>query len=95
MLTLKVYADNGFRTRIIECESVSVIRPGNCSVEITCHGIRCNGDWTDRRFDIVGVDYAPREGDDPFRWEKAIIENANGKTTEIIYANGLPPAMVS
>lgn len=88
MFTLKLYADDGFRQRIVECESFTVLRPTNCAPEITCHGVRDQGAWHDIRFDIVGNSQSEHEPE--FRWDKAILENSNGKTTEIVYSNGYP-----
>lgn len=81
MLTIKLYAENGFRQRIVEAESLTVLRPQCGSAEITCHGTRLNGEVTDIRFDLSEITTVEET-----RWERAIIENANGKTTEIIYS---------
>lgn len=81
MLTLKLYAADGFRQRIIEAESLTVLRNG--AVEITAHGVRVQGELTDQRFDLPSPDVAPTIEPDIW-WEMAIVENMTGKTTEII-----------
>lgn len=94
MFTLKLYANNGWRQRIVEVESFTIIRNGSAypgtvkksehdaRVEITAH---YKGDYSER-FDI-GID-AVEDGilADGLRmnYSEAIIENAAGKTTEII-----------
>jgi hypothetical protein len=82
MFTIKLYADQGYRQRIIEAESFTLLRPSDGSVEITLHGVRLNGEMMDCRFDLG----APPRADN-LPWDKAIIENAHGKTTEIIYSD--------
>jgi len=80
MFTVKLYRDNGARQRVYEAESFTILRP--CSekqgqwAEITAH--RKSGD--DIRFDIGDTPHDPEGG----VWEKAILENALGRTTEII-----------
>lgn len=94
MITVKLYAEGDFRQRVIECESVTVLRPANCAIELTLHGMRVEGEISDRRFDLIGHPSALTPDNDAIPWERAIIENANGKTSEIIFANGHPSALV-
>lgn len=84
MFTLKLYANAGMRQRFYEVESFTVLRcnqgssDGPCLdwSEITAH--LKNGDGV--RFDIGDSPYEPAGGS----WQKAIIENSAGRTTEII-----------
>lgn len=85
MFTIKFYSDNGYRQKILSAESFTILRggpsPGGDEAEITLHQKDQNDDV---RYDIrhenpVAVGY---EG--PPRYQRAIIENAAGKTTEII-----------
>lgn len=83
MFTVKLYSQGGFRTRILECESLTVLDgPAIGSKEITLH----QKDGSGARFDI-GEDSAcsgaAAEVTPPV-FSKAIIENSSGKTTEII-----------
>lgn len=83
MFTIKLYGASGCRQRILEAESFTILRPpvednGDVEAEITLHQKSGN-----IRYDIArvlpGVGY---EG--PERFERAIVENAAGKTTEMI-----------
>ena len=83
MFTIKFYSSDGYRQRIYEAESFSILRPVNdlagVQAEITMHGVAGEDPWL--RVDI-GPDDVPHGG--PQRYGKAIIENRNGKTTEIV-----------
>jgi hypothetical protein len=81
MFTIKLYDADNFRQRILEAESFTVLRMTDGTVEITLHGMRRDGDLCDNRFDLRPGLQAGGADD----WSKAIIENASGKTTEIIY----------
>lgn len=96
MFTLKLYSHNGWRQKIVEAESFTVLRnrythpstksvAGEALAEITAHFKGGDG----QRFDIQ---VAPgRDPNSPVtEWEKAIIENSAGRTTEIIGWN-IPP----
>lgn len=82
MFTIKLYADNGARQRIYEADDFTIIRTGDGDqtgdgwTEVTAH----RKTSYDVRFDIGSSPYTPEGG----VWQKAIIENAAGKTTEII-----------
>lgn len=92
MFTIKLYKQNGSYQRIFQAESFTVLRevpdgvpvaigqPKTCHSEITAHGKE--GDLS-TRFDIGDSPYEPDGG----IWEKAIIENMAGRTTEIIGHN--------
>lgn len=77
MFTIKFYSDDGYRQRILEAESFTILRDASGEgAEITLHR-------KDQKDDIrIDVTYMPAEG----RYRKAIIENAAGRTTEIIAA---------
>lgn len=80
MFTIKFYSDNGYRQRIIEAESFTILRGGDDGgAEITLHQ---KNQTDDRRID-VGPN-VERETYMPPLYQRAIIENAAGKTTEII-----------
>lgn len=91
MFTIKLYSDNAARRRIYEADDFTILRfapdvqvAGPQWVEVTAH--RKSGD--DFRFDIGASPYEPAGG----VWERLIIENAAGRTTEIIgYHAGPPP----
>lgn len=82
MFTIKFYSDNGFRQKILSAESFTILRggasPGGDEAEITLH--QKNGDGV--RYDIKPTPPDGHEG--PAIFQRAIIENAAGKTTEII-----------
>lgn len=95
MFTIKFYSSDGCRQIIEQADSFTVLRSAgrpigiqDADAEITMH--RKHGD--DNRIDIGGSAITP-EGYPP-RFAKAIIENAAGKTTEIIGSNSMPPARV-
>jgi len=75
MFTIKLYADRGFRMRIHAADDFTILRAEQWA-EITAH--RKAG--VDIRFDIGSSPYEPEGG----VWNKAIIENAMGRTTEIV-----------
>ena len=84
MFTIKAYAD-GFITRILEADSFTILDGPNGTREITLH--RDSGE--DVRIDVCQKPSGP----DRFPYyQKAIIENAAGKTTEIIhpYSSAVP-----
>lgn len=79
MFTIKFYSDNGYRQRILEAESFTVLRGASDGAEITMHQKSGEG----LRLDILPTTAPVIEGHPPF-YQKAIIENAAGRTTEII-----------
>ena len=91
MFTIKFYSGDGCRQIIEQADSFTILRSPigskeDYSAEITLH--RKSGD--DRRIDI-GVDCKVSLPDGwPPRYAKAIIENAAGKTTEIVTAGFEP-----
>lgn len=79
MFTIKLY--NGGRQRILSAESFTILRSDtedNKGAEITLHQ---KNPSDDRRYDVTNVN-SPIGF--PERFDRAIIENAAGKTTEII-----------
>lgn len=85
MFTIKFYSADGCRQIIREAESFTVLRgprvPGDDgSAEITLHQ---KNPADDCRIDIGDESQAQQEGW-PTRYGKAIIENAAGRTTEVI-----------
>jgi hypothetical protein len=94
MFTIKFYSADGLRQRIYEAESFTVIR-GNGDAEITLHQKSQNDDF---RVDIK-EGKSGLTGDTPPCYQRAIIENSAGKTTEIIalgpVSNPIPRAMQS
>lgn len=89
MFTIKFYrgtpgSPDGYRQCILSADSFTVLRGGDDSAEITLH--RKNGD--DQRVDVAHP--APRQPDWPDVYDRAIIENAAGKTTEIIALSPAP-----
>lgn len=86
MFTIKFYGDGGFRQRILEAESFTILRHGaDGGAEITMH--QKNGEGL--RFDIRPKD-TPVTGSHPPFYQKAIIENAAGRTTEIVTLQSMP-----
>ncbi len=77
MFTIKFYTDG--RQRIYTADSFTILRGEHGEAEITVH--RKNGD--DFRADVV-LPGTPRQEGWPETYTRAIIENAAGKTTEII-----------
>lgn len=102
MFTIKLYKGNGFRQRLLEAESFTILRNLESGTsEITLHrSPGPNGEFRDERFDVTSASLADADGpadDDGLglvsvdrRYERAIIENAAGKTTEIISLNDAP-----
>lgn len=95
MFTIKFYSDDGFRQRILEADSFTILRGRDGSAEITLH--QKSGDDSSR-IDIRGANGGPEKEGPPF-YQRAIIENAAGKTTEMIGSfapgqsgDGRPPA---
>ena len=84
MFTIKFYSDDGCRQVIKSAESFTILRaPDMCSdAEITLHQ---KSQADDCRIDIVPAGTERLEGWPP-TYQTAIIENALGKTTEIIKA---------
>lgn len=84
MFTIKLYKNSGAYRRVYEAESFTILATNQGSSDGPCH------DWSEitahlksgdsLRFDIGNSPYDPTGG----RWEKAIIENGAGRTTEII-----------
>lgn len=84
MFTIKLYSGNGSRLRILSAESFTVLR-GKAPMfgdetEITLH--QKNGENT--RYDIKPAAEPVPDYCGPEIFQKAIIENAAGRTTEII-----------
>lgn len=82
MFTIKFYSDNGFRQKILSAESFTVLRDEGGEAEITLH--RKGETYDDVRYDIKRSAPLPNDYSGPAIFQKAIIENAAGKTTEII-----------
>jgi hypothetical protein len=82
MFTIKFYSTGpnspgGYRQVIKEADSFTILRADDGTAEITLH--QKSGD--DTRIDIND---APTQDGWPARFESAIIENAAGKTTEMV-----------
>lgn len=88
MFTIKFYSADGCRQIIEQADSFTILRSpigsGDDGAEITLH--RKNGE--NCRIDIVGDGHPAREEGWPPVFAKAIIENAAGRTTEIIALGG-------
>lgn len=80
MFTIKFYSCDGYRQIIKEAESFTILR-GDGEAEITLHQKLPH---EDRRYDIKDDKELPATDYRPPRFGKAIIENASGRTTEII-----------
>ena len=86
MFTIKFYSSDGFRQRILAAESFTILRSSplkfgdDGSAEITLHGCK-DGDC---RYDIKDDGNGQCGYSGPPRFQKAIIENSAGRTTEII-----------
>lgn len=84
MFTIKFYSTTspnspaGYRQKILQADSFTILRMDDGTAEITLHQ---KDHAEDRRFDINGD---PAQDGWPPRFESAIIENAAGKTTEMI-----------
>lgn len=86
MFTIKFYSADGYRQIIKQAESFTILRPPHeqlGSAEITLHQ---KNPADDRRYDVKddGSTGAGVPDCAPPRFEKAIIENAAGRTTEIV-----------
>lgn len=83
MFTLKLYQAD--KIRIVECESVTVYRWANGAAQVTLHQ-KPGG------FDSVACvgDPPPMAADGSMVYDRAIVENASGKTTEMIYPEPRP-----
>lgn len=79
MFTIKFYSESGFRQRILEAESFTILRDQSGGAEITLHQKNSNDDI---RMDVRGDASDVPSG--PPTYNRAIIENAAGKTTEIV-----------
>ena len=91
MFTIKLYGSTG-HCRILEAESFSILRGDFGEAEITVH----QKDPEDtRRYDLRGDGDGSilEEGFNPV-FQRAIIENSNGKTTEVLTAYCRPLASV-
>lgn len=87
MFTIKLYSDGG-RTRIMAAESFTILRdPAGCA-EITLHQ---KNQTDDSRVDVGPADDG-RDVNWPSLYQRAIIENSAGRTTEMISA---PPAPIA
>jgi len=94
MFTIKFYSDDGYRQIIKEAESFTILRAndGTGEAEITLHR---KNPAEDVRYDIKhNLPGAPAGDPWPARFGKAIIENASGRTTEIVALNPNGPAIV-
>lgn len=82
MFTIKLYG-HGYRQKILEAQSFTICRNVDGTADITLHRpLGPNGEYNDVRHDI-GPLMETEEGR-PEVWGRAIIENANGNTTEMI-----------
>lgn len=97
MFTIKFYSGDGCRQRILSAESFTVLRNpigtdsdgSDGGAEITLH---MKNPGEDMRIDVRADVGKPSTIGYPPVYQKAIIENAAGRTTEII---GLNPIGVS
>ena len=79
MFTLKFYSDNGLRQRVLSAESLTILRAEDGAAEVTLHQKNTNEDTRiDISWDLPSTSYAPPT------YQQVIVENAAGKTTEII-----------
>lgn len=76
MFTIKLYKEG--RQRIYSADSFTILRGNSGSAEITIHRKNQGEDF---RVDITDTE---RQEGWPETFDRAIIENAAGKTTEII-----------
>lgn len=86
MFTIKCYSHDGYRNVIRSAESFTILRDRDGEAEITLHQKNAADDC---RMDIKFAD-KPREPGWPPIFSRAIIENAAGKTTEIIGLGPMP-----
>ena len=80
MFTIKLYSDEAARQVIRQAESFTILRCSDGTAEITLHQRNASDD---SRVDIADAN-APCAIGSPQCYARAIIENAAGKTTEII-----------
>ena len=89
MFTVKLYSNNGGKMKILSCESVtSYAWDHGTSFQLKLHQKDQNLDYAYNVGNADGCDRKFAEGDDSIWWECAIIENAAGKTTQIISYGG-------
>lgn len=86
MFTIKLYSADGYRQIIKQAESFTVLRSSDGLAEITLHQ---KNPSDDSRVDIKD-ESAQACSFSPPCFSKAIIENAAGRTTEIIVLRPLP-----
>jgi hypothetical protein len=79
MFTIKLYSHDSFRQKILQAESFTILRGDDGGAEITLH--QADGDGI--RYDVA-PERPLANGDLRQFFGSAIIENAAGKTTEII-----------
>lgn len=81
MFTIKFYRTG--RLKILEAESFTILQDNSGNAEITLHR---KGGGDDVRYDIISNPTPDRLGREfwPEIFDKAIIENSAGRTTEII-----------
>ena len=85
MFTIKLYSQSGFRQRIFEAQSFTILRNEDGGAEITIH--QKNG-ADDKRYDVE--EDCPRPVGYPEVFQRATIENMAGKTTEVISISPRP-----
>ena len=90
MFTIKFYSADGYRQIIEEADSFTILHGGG-NAEITLH--RKIGD--DVRRDIKDEGDGATGYAGPVRFAKAIIENASGKTTQIIALAPVPAGVIT
>lgn len=95
MFTIKFYGDFGSRIRILTAQSFTVLRISG-GHEITVH--QKNG-MDDARYDVKEPWPEATTSDQqasqwPVRFQRAIIENENGKTTDIFQVMSDPKPYV-
>lgn len=95
MFTLKLYASDGAIIRIYEAESFTVLRCNQGQSNGPCH------EWSEITSHLkAGEGLRADIGDSPYQpdggvWQKAIIENASGRTTQIIGNFGPSPRPIN
>lgn len=93
MFTIKLKTGDGCREVIKEAESFTILRPGNeipgddDGAEITLHHSSGSS-----RYDILPSLHDPRPEGWPPVFQVAFIENAAGKTVEIVGTRGPTPS---
>lgn len=80
MFTIKLYSEDGYRSVIKSAESFTILREGG-EAEITLHQ---RNPAEDSRVDIRHSEKSNRAPEFPPSFGKAIIENAAGRTTEMV-----------